>query len=110
MASCVKALLYKNEDLGLDPQHTCERLGVGNTRVPVLVSWKQRIPMFVGQLSQPYWKILGLLRGSRENRWKTIDLCSLSTSTHEIHTNRRKGLKLGVGGMPHVCTEAVPYI
>lgn len=41
MAQCVKCLLYKNEDLDLDPQHTCKRLGVVNTRIPALGCWKQ---------------------------------------------------------------------
>lgn len=59
--------------------------------------------MLVGQPSQPNWKVLGLLRGSRGKRWKPIDLCSLSTSTHE-HTQIGKGLRLGVGVTTHICT------
>lgn len=107
--------LFKNEDVDFDPQHTWKRLVTADTGIPPSPGMLETggSLMLVGQPSQPNWKVLGLLRGSKGKRWKTTVLCPPNTCIHE-HTRMGKGLKLGVSMAPHICTwkaegREVPY-
>lgn len=72
-----KVLLYKNEDVDLDPQHTWKRLVMANTRIPPssgMLETRGSL-MLVGQPRQPNWKVLGFTE--RKQGKKVEDNCSL---------------------------------